>query len=822
MREWMRDIRSTGRQLIKSPGFSVGVVLTLALGIGATTAIFSLVEAVLLRPLPFKDPARLVVLGDHVGNSRGLGVTAREIETYSKATSAFSALGGYSGASYELSGRATPDEIAAARFTAGVFPTLGVQPILGRVFTQQEEDAHKQLAVISYGLWRERFQSDSKVLGSVIYLDRKAYSIIGVMPRGFEFPMQPGLLDHPQLWVPVSLMPDELTDENAGNWRYQMIGRLRSGVSQTQAAQDTDRVAKQIMRDFPPNMAAIHIQGDVKPLRDFVVADVEPTLRTLFLAVTAVLLLACVNVAGLMLVRAIRRRREYAVRLALGARASTILLASAFEGLLLSLLGGLLGLALAAVAIRTTLHLLPDSIPRLDSVGVNGATLLFALALSLITGTLCSLAPAFAAMRTSVTESLKEGAGTGGASLGWLRSGLVVFEIAIAVVLMTVAGAFLRSFENMSAVDPGFRTDHVLVAGYQLPLTHYPNTAAVRTFNHALLDRLTAQPGTIAAGLTNVLPGSGAWAGAAYPVEGILPSAWHLQFADFSAISGDFFKAMGIRVLEGRTFNEDDRIDTLPVVIVNQRMASHLWPNQSPIGKRIHVGNPKRTYPWATVVGVVADTKLGSRDEPGADQWYFPAEQPTTLFGPESPDGLTSAANEFITLRSAVPPERLTQTLRNTVASIDPLLALQQVQPMSDVISNVEAPRRFNTGLISAFALGALLLAITGTYAVVAFSVSLRGQEMAIRMAVGAQRGAIARLVLASGLRLALLGSALGILGSIAASRLVASFLFGVTATDPLVFTAGIALMVLMVLLASALPALRASKTDPVTALRSV
>jgi predicted permease len=345
-----QNFRFALRQLRQAPGFTLTVVLTLALGIGATTAIFSLVEGILLRPLPFRDADRLVLLGDHLGAALKIGVTAREIGTYSSATRAFSSLGGYITANYELSGGATPEEVRAARLTASVFPTLGVSPILGRVFTPQEEDARQSPAVISYALWLNRYHRDANVLGTVVVLDRKPYTIIGVMPRSFEFPLQTGHLDQAQLWVPMSLTAEELSDENAGAWGYHVVGRLREGVSLPQAAQDVDRVAQQIMRNFPATMSAIHIRGDVTLLREDAVAEIRSLLRTLFLAVAIVLLIACVNVAGLLLVRAIRRRREYAVRLALGARSRVIILESVFEGLLLSLAGGLLGLAFAATS----------------------------------------------------------------------------------------------------------------------------------------------------------------------------------------------------------------------------------------------------------------------------------------------------------------------------------------------------------------------------------------------------------------------------------------------------------------------------------------
>jgi putative ABC transport system permease protein len=820
----VEEFRFAFRQLRKAPGFALIVVLTLALGIGATTAVFSLVEGILLRPLPFKDADRLVLLGDHLGGGPNTPVTAREIGTYSSATRAFSSLGGFTTTDYDLSGAATPEEVHAARLTSDVFRTLGVQPILGRVFTAQEEQARQPVAVISYTLWINRYNRDPRILGKPVTLDSRAYAIIGVMPRSFEFPLQAGHLDRVQLWVPMSLTGEELSDQNTGFWGYNMVARLKDGVSPVQAAQDADRVARQIMRDFPASMSAIHIRGDVALLRENAVADVRPLLRGLFLAVAVVMLIACVNVAGLLLVRAIRRRREYAVRLAIGARSSVILRESLLEGLLLSMSGGLLGRAFAATAIRTALHLLPDSMPRVDSIAVDARVVLFALFLALASGVLCSLAPGFAALRTNLTESLKEGSrtDTGASSHSWLRSAMVVTEIAIAVVLLAVAGALLRSFEKMLAVDPGFRPDNVLVAGYQLPLNQYPTDASVDVFNHSVVDRFARKPGVLAVGMANGLPASGFVAAATYTIEGVPTNLWRLQFANFTTIYGDYFRTMGIPLLDGRTFTENDRSDTPLVVIVNRSMANLCWPGQRAIGKRIHVGNPKKGLPWATVVGVVADTKPDSRDKPSADQWYIPTEQPAILYGFENSGTLTRPAYGFIALRTVLPPELVTQLLRSTISAIDPLLALQQVQSMNDVISNVEAPRRFNTDLITAFAIGALLLAVTGIYAIVAFSVSLRTREIAIRMALGAQRTSIARLVLIAGAKMALIGCSLGVLGAVAISRLVSAFLFDVSATDPAVYFAAILTMMFMALLASALPATRAASADPIEALRSM
>jgi putative ABC transport system permease protein len=817
-----QDLRFAFRQLRKTPGFTITIVVTLALGIGGTTAIFSLVQGVLLRPLPFSRPERIVLLGDHLGDNPSTSVTAREIGAYASATEAFSDTGGYIGASYELSGGATPERVNAARFTSSVFSTLGVSPILGRTFTKQEDEGREPVAVISYGLWLSRYHRDPHILGSSIVLDRKAYSIIGVMPRSFAFPPQDGF-DRTQLWVPLSLTADELSDDHSGFWGYEMIARLRDGVSLGQAAQDADRAAQQIMRTLQEHRRPINIRGDVTPLLEYEVSEVRPLLRVLFLAVSVVLLIACANVAGLLLVRAIRRRNEYAVRLALGARSGAIIRQSVFEGFLLGVTGTLLGLAFAATAVRIALHVMPDSMPRIDSISIDATVTGFAVLLALATGALCSLAPAFAALRTDLVENLKQGVrtGTGGSSHTWLRSALVVTEIAVALVLLITSGAFLRSFQKMRAVDPGFRADHVLVAEYQLPLRQYPTNDSADAFSREVMARLSSKPGVVAVSISSAAPASGAYPKTAYTVEGQSFDHWKPEFAVFGVISGDYFRVMGIPLLDGRAFTEDDRSNSPLVVILNEAMAKHCWPGQRAVGQRMHLGSPKMKRPWATVLGVVPDTKMGSRDEPSDQQWYVPAKQVSTLDGAGDTTNLAEPAGGYITLRTTLPPEHMIRTLRTTVAEIDPLLALQQVQTMTAAISNVEAPRRFNTGLISAFALVALLLALTGIYAVVAFSTSLRTQEIAIRMALGAQRKGIAALVLRSGAKLALLGCGLGVLGGIAVSRMIGSFLFEVSATDPVIYLAGVSIMMITAIVASALPAKRVASMNPIVPLRS-
>lgn len=822
------NLRLALRQLRRTPGFAVTVVLTLALGIGATTAIFSLVEGVLLRPLPFQVPSQLVTLNDALAgeNMSGLeGVTAPEVMQYMRETTSFSSLGGYRGAEFELSGRSEPAQINAARMTAGVFPALGVSPALGRIFTQKEDTGHQQVAVLSYSTWQSRFHGDPNILGSKILLDRKPYEVIGVMPRSFEFPLVPGRLNQSELWVPMSFSNDELNSVGAsGNWSYNMVGRLKPGATAERARQDAERVSQEVMRNFPPALKMVHIHADVKSLKESAVADGRPLVHMLTYAVLVVLLIACLNVAGLLLVRAIRRRRELAVRLALGASPGALVSNSLMEGILLSAAGGLLGLLLAAGALQVAIPLLPESMPRVEGIHLDLGVVLFALVLAVITGALCGLAPAFAALRTRVNENLKEGGrtGTSGSSHARLRSALVVTEIAVALVLLAAAGALLRSFQKMRDVNPGYRTDHALVAGYNLPEQTYKTQISVDAFNRSLVERLEALPGTAAAGVTSGLPSSGFQGGSVYLLDETARNQSNkLRVAPWFLTYGDYFRAMGIPLISGRYFTADDKEGSPLVVIVDKTLATRFWPNGDAVGKRLRAGTPEAITPWATIVGIVADTKIGSPDTPDQEQIYVPVQQFKAMLGSFAPPDTTFGNGGYIVLRSMLAPEQMTNSLRSTVASLDPQLALQQLQTMDEALSSAEAPRRFNTSLISAFAAGALLLATIGVYAVIAFTVSLRAQEMAIRMALGSGRDDIVRIVLRSGAKLAVIGCAAGLAGSLAVSKLLSSMLFNVSATDPTILTVSIAIMILLSLVACVIPARRAASANPVDVLRA-
>jgi predicted permease len=624
----LQDTRYTFRQLRKSPGFTVTAILMLALGIGATTAIFSIVEGVLLRPLPFPDPEGLVILGDVLEGSNCVScthssVTPPDIRNYMRDTQSFAHLGGYQGAGFELSGMGDPVAVKATRMSGEVFTALGVAPLLGRAFTQQEDEEHQQLAVLSYGMWRTYFHGDAKILGSKLLLDRKPYTVIGVMPRNFEFPLMPGQVNQSELWVPISLRPEEFTAGYAASWNFRMVGRLKPGITAEQAQSDAERVARETMRSYPAFMRSLRIHAVVTPLREDVVEQARPLVRTLLLAVVVVLLIACANLAGLLLVRSIRRRREIAVRLALGARAATLLRQAIVESMVLSIAGGAIGLALAAVALRVGVSLLPHTLPRVNEIGLDWPVMLFALGLALLTGFLCGLAPAFAAIRTSVNETLKEGGRTGtpGSSHARLRSALVVAEIAVALMLLSASGLLLRSFEKMRAVDLGFRPDNTLAAVYALPENQYPKQSTVDEFSEELLQDLRQLPGVDAVGITSLLPAAGDNSGIAFTIEGYVPpKGAGLNMAAMSLVRGDPFDALGIRLLRGRLFTNSDKAGSQLVAIVNRKMAERYWPGQDPIGKRLRRGMPETSTPWMTVVGEVDDVKLGSPDAETARQ----------------------------------------------------------------------------------------------------------------------------------------------------------------------------------------------------------
>ena len=824
-----QDLKVAIRHLLHAPGFALMAVLMLALGIGATTAIFSIVEGVLLRPLPFPHADRLVVLSDTIqgaeidGNDEA-GVTGPDVVNYTRDTHSFTALGGYQQTGYELSGPGEPAQVNGARMTAGVFAALEVQPLLGRVFTAEEDQQHVSVAVLSYATWQNRFHGAADILGQKILLDRKPYVVIGVMPRNFEFPLVPGKLNQSELWVPMSFDPAELSGAAQANWTCQMVGRLAPGMTPTMAQEDAERVAQETMRNYPAFMAGLRIRPIVAGLHHDAVQQARPLVRTLFLAVAVVLLIACANLAGLLLVRAIRRRREIAVRMALGSGTAVLLRQTVLESLVLSVTGGLVGLGLAASTLHVGLRLLPDTLPLVGDIRLDWAVVGFALGVAILTGVLCGLVPAFAALRTPVNETLREGGRTGTAGSGHarLRSILVVTEIAIALVLLCASGLLLRSFEKMREANLGYRPDHVLVAGFNLPRKQYGTQATVDQFDQELLRRMQALPGVRDAGLTSFLPANGNQGNSAFVADGYVPrKPGAIDLATPIVVEGDYFSAIGTPLLRGRLLTPEDKAGSQLVVVVNQELAQESWPGQNPIGKRIRLGTLAMSTPWATVVGEVPSVKEGAPDAKPRQQFYVAIDQIDKMLGSlGSPENLNLNGG-FITLRTAMPPEQMENALRSTVRSMDPQLPLTQMQTLEHAVLETETTRRFNTALISTFAAAAVLLAILGIYSVIAFTVALRTQEMAIRVALGAQRSGIRSMVFAWATKLTLIGCVLGLAGAVAASHLLRTFLFDVSPFDPVVLVLAAVSVLLLALLASLIPAQRAAAVDPTRALRS-
>jgi predicted permease len=622
----------------------------------------------------------------------------------------------------------------------------------------------------------------------------------------------------------MSLTPDEL--QGQGGWSFYMVGRLKHGVTPAQAQQDAAAAAREIMRNFPPALSRRRIHPLVQPLDEATVAQARPLVRTLFLSVMVVLFIACANLAALLLVRVIGRRREISVRLALGASGAAVLRQSLVEVLLLSMGSGLMGLALAWVALRAGISSLPETLPRVSSIALDWKVAVFALGLVLVTGCLCGLIPAVAAARTDVNDALKEGGRTGSAGAGHarLRSALVIAELAVALVLLTASGLLLRSFEKMRSVDLGLRTDHMLTAHYNLPRQQYNTQPEIDSFNLLLRSKLEQLPGVQAVGVTTLLPVSGQDMRATFTPEGYIPpKGAGLNLVWASELMGNYFRAAGIPLVRGRDFTPaDDRADAALVVIVNRTMAEHYWPGQDPIGKRLHRGPAEATtIPWATVVGEIGDVKELAADVPTMNQVYFQASQAKTGVGSfATPDMLVGKGGSIV-LRSQQPPEQIAGALRAAVRSIDPQLPLTQLESMERVVDEGQAPRRFTTALVSSFAAAAVLLALLGIYGVIAYSTAQRTQEMAIRLALGSQRASVMRLILISSAKLGLLGCAIGALAAVFATRLLGSLLFAVDPLDPVVIMLAALAIFLLTLAASAMPAYRAGSIEPIEALRA-
>jgi putative ABC transport system permease protein len=820
----LQDIRYGLRQLRRNPGFTTVVVLTLALGVGATTAIFSIVNAVLLRSLPFKDAASLVVLHEGIpklGYPK-MGFSAPDLAVYERGQKSFSTLGAYQDKQVEISGHGDPERITAARVSASLFPMLGAKPMLGRTFLPDEDSPGHPVAILSYGLWQSRYGGGADALGRTIEVDRQPYTIIGVMPREFAFPLASADANGSpaDFWIPLAFTPTELQGWG-GTYLTSVVGRLRAGETRGQVRGENEALARRIVDAYPAGVADFVRRGQLAiaaaPFQEEVVASVRTLLLVLMAAVGLVLLIACANVATLLLSRAAARERELSVRTALGASRLRLLRQMLTESLLLALAGGALGFFLAVWGRNVLLALVPASIPLPGRVPLSEGVLAFAAGASILTGLALGLVPAFRAPLASMAGALQESGRGATASRAHHRlQGLfVTAEFALAFVLLVGAGLLIRSFVKLLETNPGFRPDHVLTMNVPLPATAYAHASQVQSFYTQLLDKASSLPGVESAALSNDLPLREV-VGVSYFPEGQVNGASATpQAVGQTWVMGSYFQTMGVPLFQGRWFDPQDRVGSKPVAVVNLSAVRKFWPGQKALGKRLRWGGG----PWLTVVGVVGNVNAGGLGTPPAPHVYRPYLQVDDQFLEQDPFGDMRAMN--LSLRTHEDPASLATAAVAQVHSLDPDVAVAKILTMTQVLSGTVAGPEFNTWLLGTFAGVALLLAGIGIYGVLAYSVTQQTHEIGIRMALGAEKRDVLRVVVGRGFKLTIIGVAIGVAGSFAVNRFLSSLLYGVTWTDPAAFIAAALLLSGVALLASYIPARRATRVDPMVALRN-
>jgi putative ABC transport system permease protein len=804
------DIRFGLKTWMRSPATTAVALLTLALGIGANSAIFSVVSGVLLEPLAIPQADRLVLVWES-NPKAGLprfGVSPLNYEDWKQRTRAFSDMVALSEHSFSVTGGERPEMITGARVSGDFFRVLGVEPVVGRSFRAAEDrPGAPRVTVISYGLWQRRFGSDRAVLDRSILLDGVPHTIIGVMPRGFDF------YRRQDLWVPLVLHAEPVTR----NQHYlATLGRLKPGVSMDRARADLKGVAEQLAAEYPDTNAGWTVELISFP--DSLVEDIRPRLLLLLWAVAFVLLIACANVANLLLARVAAREREIAVRAALGAGRGRLVRQMLTENVLLFLAGGGLGLLVGVWITRSLIALNPDGIPRSADIGLDARVLLFTFGLSLLTGLVFGLLPALNATGSRLHTVLKEGGRgmAGGAQGRLVRSGLVLAEVAVALVLLVGAALLIRSFSGLLSVDPGLRPGGVLTAQLQLPEFKYPDPQQRKLFYRALMERAEALPGVSAAGAIYPLPLLGRDMVFAFVVQGRpIPRPNEAPNASVWAVTPGYFRAMGVPLLAGRGFAPEDNENGIPVAIINKTMADEVWPGESPLGKQFSVDDPRQArVSWLTVIGVAGDVRHRGLNQDSGYEFYWPLEQRPV-----------SDISLIVRRANDQDPAALARPVRDLVAQLDPDLPVDQVQPMTDVVRGALSQSRFQTVLLGLFAALALALAAIGVYGVVSYSVAQRTHEIGIRMALGAQRAQVLRLIVSQGMAVVALGVGLGLVLSFVLSRVLAdraaTFLYGVSATDPLTLLAVPLVLLAVALLANFLPARRATKVDPLVALRT-
>lgn len=803
-----QEIRFAGRSLRKRPGLTAIILLTLSLGIGANTAIFTVVNAVLLSALPYGEPEQLVALWaqNEKRNVKQRPISYLNFNDWRAQAQGFAQMAGLRASSFSLQDQGEPEFVNGVRTSCNLLSTLGVTPALGRDFRADEEQPGKAaVALISHGLWQRRYAANPQVVGQRVTVDGRPFTIIGVLPAWLKFPGLPLPPTGADLWIPFVPEGAETTRSFAN---VRVLGKLKPGVTLAQAQAEMDTVAARLEQQYPADNTNIGVE--VVSLRDLLIGGVRQALWVLFGAVGFVLLIACANVANLLLARAAARQAETAIRTALGASRWQVMRQFLWECLLLSLSGSVLGVLLAYQAIAFLKQANVGNLPRLEEVAVNWRVLSFTLAISVVTALLFGLLPAWQATKISLVETLKEGRkGAAGSILNRrLLNGLVVAEIALALVLLVGAGLLIRSFRAITAVDPGFKPDNVLTMNVPLPAATYPDQAAQARYYETALARLQQVPGVQEAAMTFRMPLVGL-ATAIFTTQGHPVPQGTEPNADYRAISGNYFRALGIPLLQGREFNEHDTAEAADAIIINQELATRHWPNENPIGKRLQIAL-ERTR-WREVVGVVGNAKLTGLDAKVDPAIYVPFRQNSWS---------NALRNSSVVVRTNTDPQPLSQAIQRELRAVDASVAITQVRVLSEIVAESLVQRRFNLVLLLVFAAVAGVLAIVGIYGVMSYSVAQRTNEIGVRMALGAQPADILRLILGDGARMALLGVVLGLAGAVGLTRLMAGLLFGVSALDPLVFAVIGAVLAATALLATYVPARRATHVNPVAALK--
>jgi len=811
-----QDLKHSFRLLFKNPLVTAVAVLTLALGIGANTAIFSVLNAVVLRPLPYAEPDRLVMLWETIAGNDKRSVAPGNFNDWRAQNSTFTELAATFYGNFNLTGDGPPERINGSTVTSNLMSTLGVSAQLGRTF-QSEDDDHRdrRLAIISDALWQRRFGGDKAIVGKTIMIDDNAYSVIGVMPSGFKYPVLSDVwvLGRDRNAVSLSLISQFPNNE----WSHErdahfinVIGRLKPGVTLAQTQSDVSGIARRLEQDFPKTNAGLG--SNVISLHTQIVGNVKALLSILLGAVALVLLIACTNVASLLLARATQREREFAIRRAVGASRPRLIRQLLTESVVLSLAGGVAGLGLSIWVVALFIKLSPGDIPRLNEVSVDTRLLGFTCLVSMITGIAFGLWPALTATSRSLNQSLKDAGAkaTEGKQRRRSRNVLIVTELALAQLLLVGAGLLIMSYVRVSRIDPGFNPEGVLSAKIAPTASKYPNPKSRVQFYSRVLEQLRTLPGVASVGMVMNLPLSGASMNRGFRVEGRPePKADENVAMDYQVVSSDYFSTLEIPVLKGRGLTEQDN-DTAPrVIVINEVMARRFWPNEDPVGQRMAIGESSKDTSWRTIVGVVGSVRHASL-----------TEEPVPCAFIDYRQDVESWSRMAFVLRAKTAPVSLVSAVRSSLISIDPQQPVYAIEPLDKLLADSVAPRKFVMSLIGSLALLALILALVGIYSVISFSVSERTREIGIRMALGAKRRDVLRMILSHGMRTSAVGIAVGLGLAHVLTRLLTTLLFEVSATDAKTFVLVAVMLAVVSLLACYLPAHRATKVDPLVALK--